>query len=296
MVIPISQLETWSHQGATVSSKRTHETIRNVLESNDHHIDGQFKTFLQGSYKNSTNIYGDSDVDIVVRLDSTYYKDLTDLSIAAKERYNRLRTSASYGWSEFRSDVMNVLEDYYGSSSVKKGDKALKVEDSSLDLDADVLICAQYRKYKEFSNFNDQNYIPGVVFWTQRDKKKIVNYPTEHYENGCDKNQETESRYKETVRIFKNARSYMVDKEIINIDLAPSYFIECLLYNIPDDRYVNDYQERVLKIFQGIVDSDLEDLKCQNEVQNLFGPKSTQWSIEKACKYLRKFLDLWENW
>lgn len=31
MSIPLSQLETWSNQGATVSSKTTHESIRCAL-------------------------------------------------------------------------------------------------------------------------------------------------------------------------------------------------------------------------------------------------------------------------
>src|SRR3954469_13287501 len=35
-----------------------------------------FRTFLQGPYGNDTNIYADSDVDIVIRLDSTFQHDL----------------------------------------------------------------------------------------------------------------------------------------------------------------------------------------------------------------------------
>lgn len=35
MTIPKSQLETWSNQGATVTSKSTHESIRNALSNYD---------------------------------------------------------------------------------------------------------------------------------------------------------------------------------------------------------------------------------------------------------------------
>ena len=76
-MIPESQLEIWAKQGATVTAKATHESIRNALESNDSPIKDRIKSggveiYLQGSYKNDTNIRGDSDVDLVVELNTTF--------------------------------------------------------------------------------------------------------------------------------------------------------------------------------------------------------------------------------
>lgn len=67
MAIPEAQLETWSHQGPTPQFTSTYDAIRTVLwDANSPYAARSFNVFLQGSYKNDTNVYGDSDVDIVI--------------------------------------------------------------------------------------------------------------------------------------------------------------------------------------------------------------------------------------
>ena len=81
MSIPEKQLETWSHQGSITQSSSTYNTIKNVLEANTTPYTGKnFKVYLQGSYGNDTNIYAESDVDIVIQLDDCFYSDLESLS------------------------------------------------------------------------------------------------------------------------------------------------------------------------------------------------------------------------
>jgi hypothetical protein len=67
MAIPESQLETWSHQGSVKQSRDTYATIKRTLEASDtKYADKDFEVFLQGSYGNDTNIYAESDVDVVI--------------------------------------------------------------------------------------------------------------------------------------------------------------------------------------------------------------------------------------
>ena len=81
MSIPESQLETWSHRGSITQSRDTYNTIKNVLEaSNTPYAGKNLKVFLQGSYGNDTNIYTESDVDIVIRLDDCFQRDLSELT------------------------------------------------------------------------------------------------------------------------------------------------------------------------------------------------------------------------
>jgi len=64
-MIPKSQLETWSNPGADDSAMKTQNRVRNVLKSDDSvpvEKDKDFDVFLQGSYKNSTNIYADTKI------------------------------------------------------------------------------------------------------------------------------------------------------------------------------------------------------------------------------------------
>ena len=56
----------------------TPETVRGVLDDRNSPYHGHdYTIFLQGSYKNDTNVYGDSDVDVVIRLNKSFITDLT---------------------------------------------------------------------------------------------------------------------------------------------------------------------------------------------------------------------------
>jgi hypothetical protein len=52
--------------------------------------------------------------------------------------------------------------------------------------------------------------------------------------NATDKHRNARERYKSTVRMFKNARNEMDERGIFDKGDAPSYFIECLLWNVPN--------------------------------------------------------------
>ncbi len=79
MGIPESQLETWSHQGSITNSSNTYNTVKNVLEDSDApYAAKDYEVFLQGSYGNDTNIWSESDVDIVIKLGSCFHSDLRD--------------------------------------------------------------------------------------------------------------------------------------------------------------------------------------------------------------------------
>ena len=100
MAIPGSQLETWSHQGSVTQSAQTYEAIRNVLnDSASPYYPKDFSIFLQGSYGNDTNVYRDSDVDIVMRLNQTYYADKSALSEGAKSNYDKAFSPATYSYA-----------------------------------------------------------------------------------------------------------------------------------------------------------------------------------------------------
>ncbi len=74
--------------------------------------------FCKRSYRNSTNIYGDSDVDIVVQLNSVFGKDGTRLDAEQRTAQQQAYTTATYNWADFRRDVLQTLEDYYGKPNV----------------------------------------------------------------------------------------------------------------------------------------------------------------------------------
>jgi hypothetical protein len=95
-MIPEAQLATWSNQGGTANSMTAHKSIRFALEALDCPIYGRdFEIFLQGSYKNSTNIRADSDVDVVVQSNEVFYTDLSRMP--PDQQAKQVRDYAVYG-------------------------------------------------------------------------------------------------------------------------------------------------------------------------------------------------------
>jgi hypothetical protein len=298
MAIPESQLNTWSRQGAVTTAKNTYESVRTALAVGSAPIRNlNYEVYLQGSYKNDTNIRGDSDVDIVVQLNETFQSDRSALSSTDAIRQQQSYPSAAYGWADFRRDVLVALRAYYGAPAVSEGRKSLKVAAFSGRLSADVIPCLQYRKYRRFASVLDEDYIEGMTFYSLPDWRQIVNYPKPHYNNGVTKNGATVTNglYKPAVRMFKNARTYLEDTRAISTALAPSYFLECLLYNAPASAFGPTCQATYCNIVNWLSRSNLSGCICQNGQLPLFGGTPEQWSILSAQTLIAAFTDLWNR-
>jgi len=296
MPIPESQLETWSHQGAVTTAKATHESVRNALSSSSYLQSKNFEVYLQGSYKNDTNIRGDSDVDIIVQLNSSFFEDLSGLSPGERELFGSAYSNASYGWADFRSDVLRSLRAYYGMSAITEGNKSLKITAASGRLASDVIVCLHYRKYKYFRGRGDEKYIDGICFYTASDHRQIISFPKPHYENGVLKNSSTNNLFKPSVRLFKNIRSYLVERGSINANLAPSYFLECLIYNVPNREFDSSYGQTFCNVVNFFADTSLQEFNCQDEQRKLFGSSAEQWVQENAKRFVDELVNLWNNW
>ena len=71
--------------------------------------------------------------------------------------------------------------------------------------------------------------------------------------------------------MFKAARNQLVGKRALTKDDAPSYFIECLLYNIPDDLFAPKLAPAYTGILAWLKTAKLKDFQCQNGLVPLFG-------------------------
>ena len=111
MPIPEIRLDMWSQQGLIIQSSNTYNSIKNVLEaSTTPYASKNFRVFLQGSYGNDTNIYAESDVDIVICLDDCFQSDLTKLKEDERAAYKSAFRDATYTHADFKQHVLSVVE------------------------------------------------------------------------------------------------------------------------------------------------------------------------------------------
>ena len=296
MAIPENQLDTWSAQGSVTQSKNTYATVKGALQDTGAPYSSKsYNIFLQGSYCNDTNVYADSDVDVVMMLDSVYYTDLDHLSAEDRALYDQATSSGNYSFSDFKKDVVQHLTKKFGSN-VKPGKKAIFVEGSGSRRDCDVLACVELRRYYRFKSFSDQGYHAGICFWTS-DGTRIINFPKQHSNNCTTKHQNTSGWFKPTVRVFKNMRNSMVSKGYLTDGVAPSYFLEGLLYNVPNGNFGKSYEDTVVNFINWILKCDREKLVCANELYYLCHPSSpVTWRTEKLQAYLDAAVKFWKEW
>src|SRR5437870_12922760 len=109
MTIPATQLDTWSHQGSVTQSKQTYATVKNALEAPTAlYTSRSFTVFLQGSYGNDTNIYAESDVDVVIRYDGAFFDDLSRLPPDQVAAYNGAFSNGTYLYNDFKRHVQTA--------------------------------------------------------------------------------------------------------------------------------------------------------------------------------------------
>lgn len=297
MAIPESQLETWSHQGSITQSSTTFNSIKDVLEANGTPYAGKnYKVFLQGSYGNDTNIWAESDVDIVICLDDCWQRDIESLSPEDKVAYQGAFVDATYGHVEFKKDVVAVLTAQYGKD-VKIGEKATAIAANGTRRKADVIAAIQFRRYYRFKSADDSTYDEGICFYNAAGAR-IANYPRQHSANLTQKQKDTSRWFKPVARVFKNMRSRLVDDGLIKPGVAPSYYIEGLLYNVPSELFGTNYTSSVANAIDWYRnEADKTKLVCANEQYFLLRDGfHTCWSQTNCDAFINAAVELWQGW
>jgi hypothetical protein len=297
-MISLAQLNTWSGQGAIATSSSTYATVKAALEDvQANYTDRNFKVFLQGSYGNDTNIWAESDVDVVIRYDGAYYHDIAQRPIDEQMAYYAaFPNGGTYSYDDFKKHVRQALESKFGEV-VKPGTKAIKIEASGNRRSADVIVAFQYQRYYKFKSVFDQNHVTGICFFLS-DGTQVSNYPNQHSQNLTTKHQATGNKLKPMIRIFKNMRSKLIDDGLIQKGSAPSYYIEGLLYNVPNDQFVGDYQDIFLNILNWLYATpDRTQFVCANEQYFLLRDNThTCWKCADGANFINAATTFWNDW
>ncbi|HEX7930448.1 MAG TPA: nucleotidyltransferase [Sphingomicrobium sp.] len=297
MAISEAQLETWSKQGSVTQSQATYATVRTCLEASDAPYAGRSKSiFLQGSYGNDTNIYADSDVDVVIVTDSVFYHSDDDLVPDEQTAIRAvLKGGGGYTYNQFKADVLAQLSKKFGSA-VKPGKKAIFVKGQGSRRDTDVLPAVEFRRYTRFKTYTDSDYYEGITFWTS-DGVQITNYPKHHSSNATAKHQATNGYFKPTVRIFKNMRNAMIAKGYLAEGIAPSYFLEGMLYNVPNNQFGGRYAATCANALNWLNKCNRDTLLCANERYYLLRANSPVcWNPQHFESYLSAAIQFWNAW
>lgn len=283
----------WSkHPSATEREKMEHAeiAIKKAIKASPALEEMDISIIPQGSYRSRTNVRLDSDVDICLRLNSTFFPRYP--AGKTKEDYGNVDGSISF--RDFRDLVHSALGEYFGYSNITPGSKAFDIHSNSYRVDADVVPSFAYRYYPD-SGLKSHIAPEGMAFDTSTGAR-VINWPHQTYENGIAKHERTGRRYRKMVRILKRLRNDMQNQGIKAADDIASFLIESAVYNVPDDgfnhsTYTADVRYVIANCFNTTqANGEYQNMWEVNEMKRLFG-NHQPWSREQAHKF---FSAAWE--
>lgn len=234
-----------------------------------------YSVYAKGSYPNNTNVRLDSDVDIVVECKEVFFYAFADgLTVPYSPPTPYTGTWTKELW---REAVTRALIAKFGSGVDASHNVALFVDEvPNSRPSVDVVPSFGHRLY---TASDASRYLDGSCVWT-KDGSKIVNWPQQQLENGRSRNTATGGRYKEMVRALKSAENVLVADGVIK-DL-PSYFMECLVWNVPVTLYTSKtlsdaFLGVIAFITKALMDKTHLGWMEPNGIKPLWGP-SQKWS------------------
>ncbi len=240
---------------------RTEQQIRDALNAYEPLRGRPYRVYAKGSYANNTNVLLNFDVDVAVEYYGYFYSDLAfDLEGHDDSDVGVYPSEDPYTTGQFKADVRTALEAAFSKAAVTPGRIAYRVRERKTTLPADVVPCWEYRRYDGFDYAGKPIlHVGSRVF--PSDGGYINNFPKIQVERGTAKNEpwRTSRRYKRMVRCLKKLQTKLVENGVLDEEL-PSYLIECLVFNVPDnafgtDSYLTDMRQ-VLGYLWGEMKSD----------------------------------------
>ncbi len=251
----------------------TERQIKTALAACERLKGRSYVVYAKGSYANNTNVRLNYDVDIAVEYRGYFYTDYVfDLDGYTNADIGLVSSGDRYTPSHFKADIRAALVSAYGASAINDGKIAYRVREKKTTLPADVVPSWEYRRYDRFVGGRPAYHEGARVFPSDGGRKD--NFPKIQLENGISKNRRTGLRYKRMVRALKKLQTRLVGSGEIPEEL-PSYLTECLVYNVPDDKFENptfkaDMRNVLAHIFNGtLVGGDSDDWEEVNGLQYL---------------------------
>ena len=237
--------------------------------------------YIHGSYANATNIFFPSNLEIVVELKiKPFPYTLTNNYFVQHE----LELTPK----KFRDMLFDALHEIIDPNCTDGDKRIIMHRFGKLRHTVEITPCISF-EYTE----KDGAKFKGVILHDKVQGADIATFPKLHTKNGQTKDIMTEGNFKRIVRLFKTLAA--VHSRETETTPVRGYFIECLLFNIPDALYRgsagpdNDreaLQEVFLKVLNYLLHANFTSYVCQNLVWHLFGNTAEFWNAKSAHEFV----------
>ena len=273
------------------------KAIRKAIKQSDKLKNRSLTVFVQGSYRNRVNVRQDSDIDVGVLCNDSFFYELPE---GTTEEALGISVPADYQYAQFKNELVEAMVAYFGHESVRRGNKAIDVRENAHDVDADVAPFFEHRHHLidgkcRFGAALSPDNGPLILNYPERLLDSWPQTPL-HYENGVWKNKKSHRSYKGVVRILKTIRSKMDEASIPAANPIPGFLIECMVWNAPIECFRGkSWTARVDSVILYLRLCTKDEEQCMfwtevNAIKRLF--ESTQpWTRSQAHAFINAVQD-----
>ncbi|NGZ61169.1 MAG: nucleotidyltransferase [Nitrospira sp. LK265] len=281
----------WSQGPAATESDKcfnAESVIKKAIDADETLSSLDISVFAQGSYKARTNIRQESDVDICVRYNTSFFPEYPKGT--TKQTFGNVDSELAY--ADFKNMVERALKTRFGNAGVTRGNKAFDVHANTYRIDADVVPAFGHRRYTG-KKYADGRWVfhAGVAF-SPDSGGVIKNWPEQNYANGVSRNDDTGRAYKRAIRIMKRLQCKMTADGVSAAEGIASFLVECLIWNLEPTAYQHaTYTEDVRQIIIDVWNATKTEEGCTNWVEVnrlkwLFRPTQA-WTREQVHAFMQ---------
>lgn len=294
------KLQRWSvGPGKTEEEKMQHAVtaIRAAIDGSAAIGTHDIEILATGSFKNRTHIPAESDVDVAVIYKDVFFNDwdfadpraANDPAVVQELMREANVVPATYEYSDYKNEVEAALVAHFGRAAVKRGDKAFDIRENTYRVDSDCVAVWEHRQWQRDAY---GRLVPhkGVRFISDSGKD-IMNWPKQQFENGEAKHNRTSRQFKRMVRIVKNLCNEMNEAGIAAAEPIPSFLIENLVYQVPDDQFARPtFYAKLREVLAWLFNNTMPGKDCsewteENEIKFLFHSRQP-WTQEQAHAFI----------
>ncbi len=250
--------------------------------------------YLQGCYACKTNTKFQSKIEIIVEVNKTRefdYDTMVSSSMQMRDDFF-IDFEHYFNVKRFKQVLADEIKKILGIRIIIGATTILIPSFGSVQHSIDVFPCF---KYKYFTP--EGGSIRSKLVYDEKLEEHFLMFTNLHTVNGNLKDTMTQGNFKRMVRFMKNlvAISAREDK---NIHFVRGYYVECLLYNVPNEMYLvtdGKLSSVFLKVINWLNFANLNDFICQNQMWSLWGNADGFWDQHSARQFINDVIEFYED-
>lgn len=249
--------------------------------------------YLQGSYASKTNTKFQSKLEVVVEVQKTQDFNYATMQSADFIMHDNFYVEFNHYFDvkRFKECLVAEIQKLINQKVVVGAVNLLIPAFGELQHAIDIFPCFKYKYFDA-----DGGSVRGKLVYDKNLDENYLIFTNLHAANGELKDEMTDGYFKKMVRFFKTLVAISL-REDRNIHNTRGYYVECLLYNVPNEMYYADDGKLTsvfLKIINWLNFADLDNFICQNQIWSLWGLADGFWNKSAARQFINDIIEFYE--